>query len=139
MISLYNTPFFFIFRASFFFNISSKTSEVNRQSVLNLYIFRHFPKNLDRTITFNSVTLKKTQTEPQKYIIFFQLNKKYLESADKIKKIFFEIILVSTFRKITVGGFVNQLIKKFWPYNTDLYITWSCCGSPYFYKGITGK
>ena len=21
----------------------------------------------------------------------------------------------STFRKITVGGFVNQLIKKFWP------------------------
>ena len=27
--------------------------------------------NLDRTITFNSVTLKNTQTEPQKYIIFF--------------------------------------------------------------------
>ena len=29
------------------------------------YIFHHFPKNLDRTITFNSVTLKNTQTEPQ--------------------------------------------------------------------------
>ena len=25
-------------------------------------------------------------------------------------------IFFSTFRKITVGGFVNQLIKKFWPY-----------------------
>ena len=26
-----------------------------------------------------------------------------------------EIIFFSPFRKITVGGFVNQLIKKFWP------------------------
>ena len=33
------------------------------------------------------------------------------------KKIIFEnkILFFSTFRKITVGGFVNQLIKKFWP------------------------
>ena len=66
--------FFFIFSA---FLISpekkhSKTSEVNQQSVLNLYIFYYFPKNLDRTITFNSASLKNTQTEPQ---IFFQLNK----------------------------------------------------------------
>ena len=66
-----------IFRAFFpelfFFNISrknSKTSKVKQQSVLNHYIFHHFPKNLDRTITFNSVTLKNTQTEPQKYTIF---------------------------------------------------------------------
>ena len=62
---------FLIFRA--FFNISrknSKTSEVNQQSVLNLYIFHHFPKNLDRTMSFNIVTLKNTQTEPPKYIIF---------------------------------------------------------------------
>ena len=44
---------------------NSKTSEVN----FNLYIFHHFPKYLDRTITFNSVTLKNAQTEPQK--IFF--------------------------------------------------------------------
>ena len=50
---------------------NSKTSEVNQQSVLNLYIFHHFP--LDRTIIFNSVTLKNTQTEPQKKN--FQLNK----------------------------------------------------------------
>ena len=66
--------FFLIFEA-FFFNISrknSKTSEVNQQSVLNLNIFHHIPKNLDRTITFNSVTLKNTQTEPIKYIIFFK-------------------------------------------------------------------
>ena len=26
----------------------SKTSKVNQQSVLNLYIFHHFPKNLER-------------------------------------------------------------------------------------------
>ena len=62
--------FFFFFFFSFselFFNISrknSKTGEVNQQSVLNLYIFHHFPK-----LTFHSVTLKNTQTEPQK--IFF--------------------------------------------------------------------
>ena len=65
---------FFSFSELFIFNISrknSKTSEVNQQSVLNLYIFHHFPKNLDRTITFNSVTLKNTQTEPKKS----QLNK----------------------------------------------------------------
>ena len=45
---------------------NSKTSEVN----FNLYIFHHFPKNLDRTITFNSVTLKNTKTEPKKYHFF---------------------------------------------------------------------
>ena len=36
-------------------------------------------------------------------------------SVDKIKN-FLEIICLSTFRKITVRGFVNQLIKKFWSY-----------------------
>ena len=52
------------FFLSFFFNISrknSKTSKVNQQSVLNLLIFHHFSKNLGRTITCNSVTLKNTQ------------------------------------------------------------------------------
>ena len=42
---------------------------INQQSVLNLKTFLHFPNNLNRTITFNSVTLKNTQTEPPKYII----------------------------------------------------------------------
>ena len=28
----------------------------------------------------------------------------------------------STFQEITVGGFVNQLIKKFWPYHNDCII-----------------
>ena len=60
---------FFHFQSLLFFNISkkkknSKTSEVNQHSVLNLYIFHHFSKNLDKKITFNSVTLKNTQTEP---------------------------------------------------------------------------
>ena len=73
---------------------------------------------MDRTITFNSVTLKNTQAEPQKY--FFQRNKYYLESEDKID--FF-----STPRKITVGGFVNQLIKKIWHYYLicSRHIFWS--------------
>ena len=68
--------FSFSFSELFFFNISrknSKTSEVNQQSVLNLYIFHHFPKNLDRTITFHSVTLKNTQTEPQ-FFFFNETN-----------------------------------------------------------------
>ena len=52
--------FFFNFQSFLFFiNISkknSKTSEVNQQSVLNLYIFHHFPKNLERTITSQKYT-----------------------------------------------------------------------------------
>ena len=48
-----------------------KTTVKLVRSVLGVSIFHHFPKkNLDRTITFNSLTLKNTQTEPQKYIIF---------------------------------------------------------------------
>ena len=43
----------------------------NSESELNLYIFHNFPKTLDRSITFNNVILKNTQTEPQKYIILF--------------------------------------------------------------------
>ena len=70
--------FFFLFCFFFsfffvFFTISRKT--VKQQSVLNIYICHHFPKNQDRIITLNSVTLKNTQTEPQKYILFFQPNK----------------------------------------------------------------
>ena len=74
-------------------------------------MFHHFPKNLDRTITFNSVILKNAQ----KY--YFCQPNIYLESADKI--IFFfklKFYFFPTLRKITVGGFVNQLIKKFRPY-----------------------
>ena len=69
--------FFFSWFTGFFSDLISpeKTvqliSKVNQQSVLNLYIVNHFPKNLDTSITFNSVTLKNTQTEPQKYIIIF--------------------------------------------------------------------
>ena len=33
---------------------------------------------------------------------------RHVESADKIKKIILEMIFVSIFRKIKVGGFVNQ-------------------------------
>ena len=57
-----------------YFHISitnSEISKVNVQSVLNLYIFHHFPKHLDWTITFNGVTLKSTQTEPEKIYDFF--------------------------------------------------------------------
>ena len=34
---------------------------------------------------------------------------------NKIKKKFINFFFFCTFGKITVGGFVNQLIKKFWP------------------------
>ena len=66
----------FFFRAFFYISRkNSKTSEVNQQSVLNFYIFHHFPKNLDKTITFYSVTLKNAQTEPpKKYYFFNQTN-----------------------------------------------------------------
>ena len=54
------------FQIFFLLYLQKKTvkfiSKVNQQSVLNLYIFHHFPKHPDRTITFNSVTLKNTQT-----------------------------------------------------------------------------
>ena len=63
------------------------------------------------TITFNSVTLKNAQKEPQKYtIFFFKETKCYLESVDKIRKIILEIKFdfFFTFQKIIVGGFVNN-------------------------------
>ena len=64
------------------------------------------------TISFNSVTLKNTQTEPQKYFFFNKTNNikswriKY-KNTFRIKFYFY-----STLQKITVGGFVNQLIKN---------------------------
>ena len=69
---------------------------------------------MDRTITFNSVTLKITQRELQKYIIFAkkQLRFRYNKTLE----------LFSTFRKVTVGGFVNQLIKTFSPKYKPLVI-----------------
>ena len=38
----------------------------------------------------------------------------------------------STFQKITVGGFVNQLMKKFWPYDSSwsssqVGVSITCC------------
>ena len=49
-----------VFSELFFLNIcrtNSKTSKVNQQSVLNFKIFHHFLKNLDRTITFNYLSI----------------------------------------------------------------------------------
>ena len=57
------------------------------------------------TITFNSVTLENTQTEPQKYIIFFNETNNILSRRIKLKKIYLEMIFFSIFRKTTVGGF----------------------------------
>ena len=52
-----------------------------------------------------------------------------LESVDKIKKIILEnkFDFFSPFRKILVGGFVNQLIKKIWPKK----LTKAYANSPY--------
>ena len=49
------------------------------------------------------------------YMRRFFIGLVYLESADKIKKIFLKYFFFSTFQKITVGGLVYQLIKKIWP------------------------
>ena len=60
--SLKMTIWLVIFRIFvIFFLISPR--KVNLQFVLNLKIFHNFPKNLDRTITFNSVTLKKNNRQ----------------------------------------------------------------------------
>ena len=62
---------------NFFFYLQKKTPvklERLTNSLYSLNIY-HLPKTLDRTITFNSATLKNTQTEPQKYIIFFRPKK----------------------------------------------------------------
>ena len=50
---------------------TSKTSKVNQQSVLNLQIFHHLPKNLDWSITFNSVTLKIHRQNLKNILFFF--------------------------------------------------------------------
>ena len=51
-----------------------------------------------------------------KKILFLSTKKLIFSVGDKIKKnLGNKILLFPTFRKITVGGLVNQLIKKFWP------------------------
>ena len=63
---------FFFFFFFFFFNISrknSKTGKANQQYVLNFNYFIIFLKIWTGQSLF-SVTLKNTQTEPQKDIIF---------------------------------------------------------------------
>ena len=67
--------FFYLFLAFFFFpqyfqKKNSKTSKANQQSVLNILSF--FPKNLGRTISYNSVTLKNTDRTSKIYYCFQQ-------------------------------------------------------------------
>ena len=69
--------FFSAFFSVFFFYYlqkNSKTSKVNQQSVLNIYICHHFPNNLDRIITL-TVSLSKIHRQNLKNILFFQPNK----------------------------------------------------------------
>ena len=67
--------FFFFFFFFFFLNISIKNSKTSKVNTNSLYhIFKYFIIFLHRTITFNSVILKNTQTEPQTNIIFFHQN-----------------------------------------------------------------
>ena len=62
---------------AFFFDIFRKKTVKLVRYPNSLYsIVEYFPKNLDRTITFNSVNLKNKQTEPKKYIIFFNKTNK---------------------------------------------------------------
>ena len=69
------SDFFKIF-SEFFFLISPETVKLvigKPTFCIESLNILSFTKNLDRAISFYSVTLKNTQTEPQKYIIF--LNK----------------------------------------------------------------
>ena len=68
-----------------------------------------------------------------KKILFFSTKQLFLELADKIKFFFRnQILFFSYFPEITVGGFVNQLIKKFWPnaciFTGDYKVTVFYCG-----------
>ena len=56
--------FFFYFQSLFFFNTVKLVIQNNS-------LYKYFIIFLQRTITFNSGTLKNTKTEPQKYIFFF--------------------------------------------------------------------
>ena len=110
---LFDWSFSELFFFFFFLNISRTNSETSIKGkptvCIFLKMFHYFPKNLDRIITFNSVTLKNRQTEPQKYIIFS--TKQIIFRVGGEKKIL-EFFFSSSFWKITVGGFVNQLIKN---------------------------
>ena len=64
-------------------------------------------------IYFFFFTLKNTQTDPQKCIILFKETNIILSQRIKYKNNFRNYYIFSTLRKITVGGFVNQLIKQF--------------------------
>ena len=109
--------FNFFFRV-FFLKISRKNSKTSIKGIpevctksLNIH---NFSKNLDRTITFNSVTLKKYTDRTSKYIEdiqIFVMNMPFISSSEA-KNTYFMSGEFSTFRKITVGGCVNQLIKK---------------------------
>ena len=66
-------------------------------------------------MTFKSVTLKNTQTEPQKSIIFLRQINNNFASVDEIKKKMKCFFFFSPFRKITAGVFLNQILK-----NSDL-------------------
>ena len=68
---------------------------------------------------FNSVTLKNTQTEPQKYVIFFQQKNIWSRWIKYKKKV---LDFVSTLRKIIVRGFVNQELKKLLSYKKETQI-----------------
>ena len=58
------------------------------------------------------MSLSKYTDRTTKIFVFSTRQIIFIESADEIKKLFLDINFFSTFWKITVGGFVNQLIKK---------------------------
>ena len=55
---------------SFFFNISRKPPSKIGKVNINLKMFRYFPKNLDRTITYQCHSQKYTDRTSKKYIFF---------------------------------------------------------------------
>ena len=67
-----------------FFNISRTNSKISKanQSVLNLKIFHHFPKNLDKTII---LTVSLSEIHRQNLIFFSTKQIIFIELEDKVK------------------------------------------------------
>ena len=71
------------------------------------------------------MSLSKIHKQNLKNILFFSTKQIIFRVGRLNIKIILEIkfYFFYTLRKITVGGFVNQLIKKFWPYCVTHYKT----------------
>ena len=115
--------FFFFFFSEFFFLFFFQY--VQKNSKTSKVIFKYFIIFLKIWTgqSLLTVSLSKMHRQYLKKKYFFFSTKQLILRVGGQNKIFFleiKFYFFPTFRKITVGGFVNQLIKKFWPYRLNL-------------------